>query len=179
MQKDMKIGMLAGLVLAVGVMLYVCTRQSLSPRARILSREHLTTENNQQVLGEDEQDVQLLKPIVVFKTARAEVEPVKPARKEIVEVSQQEQLKSPDNQVKPKVVVEQEPIIKHEPVEEPPQDRYKTRKFYIVRRGDTLSRISKKYYNTANNWYVIYEANRDVLSNPNMLQPRTKLFIPD
>jgi nucleoid-associated protein YgaU len=55
----------------------------------------------------------------------------------------------------------------------------KATRFYIVREGDTLSSISKKYYGNTSSARKIFEANRDVLQNPDHLRAGTKLTIPD
>ena len=49
---------------------------------------------------------------------------------------------------------------------------------YEVVGGDSLSRIAKKKYGDANLWKLIYEANRDVIKNPDLIQPGWKLKIP-
>jgi len=55
----------------------------------------------------------------------------------------------------------------------------KTETFYIVRKGDTLSGISYKYYGSASKWPKIFEANRETISDANKLTPGTKLIIPN
>jgi nucleoid-associated protein YgaU len=47
-----------------------------------------------------------------------------------------------------------------------------------VAEGDSLTRISLRYYGTATRWSEIYEANRDVLSGENSLRPGQRLRIP-
>lgn len=47
---------------------------------------------------------------------------------------------------------------------------------YIVKRGDTLSKISIKYYGTADKWRKIADANK--LKNPNKISIGQKLKIP-
>ena len=54
-----------------------------------------------------------------------------------------------------------------------------TARMYIVQSGDSLSKISKKFYGDANSWKRIFEANRDIVKNPDMIQPGWKLQIPD
>lgn len=49
---------------------------------------------------------------------------------------------------------------------------------YRVRRGDTLSKISKKVYNDGTKWKVIYEANKDSLADPGDLKLGQSLRIP-
>ena len=49
---------------------------------------------------------------------------------------------------------------------------------YTVKSGDTLARLSEQFYNSPNKWEKIYEANRDVLKNPNYIYVGMKLMIP-
>lgn len=49
---------------------------------------------------------------------------------------------------------------------------------YTVMAGDSLSAISKKFYGDANQYMKIFEANRDVLSDPDRTRPGQKLRIP-
>ena len=49
---------------------------------------------------------------------------------------------------------------------------------YTVAKGDSLSKIAKKFYGNANEWRVIFEANRDRISNPDLIQIGQVLKIP-
>ncbi len=50
---------------------------------------------------------------------------------------------------------------------------------YVVQEGDTLQKISKKYYDTYKKWTDIFEANKEVLrDNPNWIKPGMRLTIP-
>lgn len=49
---------------------------------------------------------------------------------------------------------------------------------YEVKAGDSLSKIAKQYYGDANAYMVIFEANKDILQNPNLIHPGQKLRIP-
>ena len=49
---------------------------------------------------------------------------------------------------------------------------------YTVKPGDSLSKISKQLYGNANEYMKIFEANRDVLSDPNKISPGQTLKIP-
>ncbi len=49
---------------------------------------------------------------------------------------------------------------------------------YTVKPGDSLSKISKELYGNANEYMKIFEANRDVLSDPNKISPGQTLKIP-
>lgn len=59
------------------------------------------------------------------------------------------------------------------------QEAQKTERVYIVVKGDNLSKISKMFYGNSNSWKRIFEANRDVIHNPDLIQPGWKLRIPE
>lgn len=54
-----------------------------------------------------------------------------------------------------------------------------TMRTYEVEAGDTLSKIASDFYGDANLWNAIYQANRDKLSDPNMIYVGQVLRIPD
>ncbi len=49
---------------------------------------------------------------------------------------------------------------------------------YVVRPGDTLSKIAKELLGDANGYMEIYNANRDQLNDPNVIRPGQVLKIP-
>jgi len=50
---------------------------------------------------------------------------------------------------------------------------------YVVQSGDTLSKIAYKFYGDGNRYPEIFEANRDILKNPDLIYPGQKLRIPN
>lgn len=50
--------------------------------------------------------------------------------------------------------------------------------YYIIQKGDTLSKIAKQYYGDANAYPKIFEANREVIKDPNLIFPGQKVRIP-
>ncbi|HPF97540.1 MAG: peptidoglycan-binding protein LysM [Flavobacteriaceae bacterium] len=50
--------------------------------------------------------------------------------------------------------------------------------FHTVVKGDTLSKIAKKYYGNAMKYPVIFEANKPMLKNPDLIYPGQVLRIP-
>lgn len=58
-------------------------------------------------------------------------------------------------------------------------EKIKTQKFHIVARNQTLSDIADRYYGSATKWKKIYNANKDVIENPDSIRPGTKLIIPE
>ncbi len=62
--------------------------------------------------------------------------------------------------------------------QQPAQGSQQQQRTYTVQPGDTLSKISKDVYGNANEYNKIFEANRDVLKNPNEIRPGQTLKIP-
>lgn len=50
---------------------------------------------------------------------------------------------------------------------------------HTVISGDTLGKIAKKYYNNSKNYTTIFEANTNILSNPDVIKIGQKLIIPN
>lgn len=169
MQRDLKIGLFAGLLIAGAVMVYICTRPSLSPRARILNANF----SKPRVQPEFE-------PEPKTEPIRQQAYPLPDLSGASEPVRHIEPLPEPIVTQKPASVIIQESKPQPEPTTYASTERIKTTRFYIVRKRDTLSKISKRYYGSANKWHKIYEANRNVLGkNPDLLKPGTKLVIPD
>ena len=49
---------------------------------------------------------------------------------------------------------------------------------YEVKSGDSLSKIAKRVYGNASAWKKIFEANTDLLKDPDKIFPGQKLKIP-
>jgi LysM repeat protein len=49
---------------------------------------------------------------------------------------------------------------------------------YVVQGGDTLSALAQRFYGKASLYPKIFEANRDILSDPNLIKVGQKLKIP-
>jgi nucleoid-associated protein YgaU len=138
MQKDLKIGMLLGLVLVMAVMLWLSISPGLSPKAG----------------GPDPRS----------NPPQREG----PARSNNFSTNGLTTLNAEDNQSEPldSTIYEQ-------------TEKIKTQKFHIVRQGETLSKISHKYYGSANKWQMILDANRNVIKDVNKLRPGIKIIIPE
>ena len=52
------------------------------------------------------------------------------------------------------------------------------RDIYVVRKGDTLSKIAEEFYGDRMLYPKIFEANTDILKDPNKIKPGQKLRIP-
>jgi nucleoid-associated protein YgaU len=51
--------------------------------------------------------------------------------------------------------------------------------FWVVQAGDSLSKIAKDVYDNAGKYMKIFEANKDVLKDPNLIHPGQKLKLPN
>ena len=69
-------------------------------------------------------------------------------------------------------VEEEEVVLPEEEFSQPSYTEYK------VQKNDTLGKISRKFYGTANKWQKIYDFNRDTLKSPNKIYPGQKIKIP-
>jgi nucleoid-associated protein YgaU len=50
--------------------------------------------------------------------------------------------------------------------------------YYVIQSGDSLSAIAKKYYGNGSLYPRIFEANREVIKNPDLIYPGQKIRIP-
>jgi nucleoid-associated protein YgaU len=50
--------------------------------------------------------------------------------------------------------------------------------YYVIKSGDTLSAIAQTFYKDANKYPKIFEANREVIKDPNLIFPGQKIRIP-
>ncbi len=69
--------------------------------------------------------------------------------------------------------------VKKAPAPEPAPAPAAAERIYEVVSGDTLGAISKKYYGKASAYMKIFEANRDILDNPDLIKVGQKLRIPE
>ena len=147
MHKDVKIGMVLGLVLVAAGAVWLSTRSSLSVRSRLLESRSVPLPQAPQQTPSDTNF-----PSSISVATTSEVIPEQ-------------------NEVSDFVVYDQTPIDQTQTI--------KTQKFHIVAKGETLGSISSKYYGSSGKWRKIYDNNRDIIKDPNVLKPGTKLMIPD
>jgi nucleoid-associated protein YgaU len=60
----------------------------------------------------------------------------------------------------------------------PPAPPAEQTEFYTIKKGDTLSKIAKTYYGNAMKYPVIFEANREVIKNADLIYPGQVIRIP-
>jgi LysM repeat protein len=50
--------------------------------------------------------------------------------------------------------------------------------YYEVEKGDSLWKIAERFYSTGEKWIRIFEANSDIINNPDMIYPYQRFTIP-
>ncbi len=60
----------------------------------------------------------------------------------------------------------------------PPVEEVSKDEFYEIKSGDTLGAISKQFYGKSSQYMRIFEANREIISDPNKIHPGQKIRIP-
>jgi nucleoid-associated protein YgaU len=51
-------------------------------------------------------------------------------------------------------------------------------RYYTIESGDTLSGIAKAHYGDANRWNELFEANREVIKDPDKIYPGQRIRVP-
>ena len=99
------------------------------------------------------------------------------ALKQLIANSDDQIINEPDagdsmNYSQPEATATAAPVVTPAPVKAAP-------KTYVIQKGDTLSKISQKFYGTTKKWKAIYDANRDRINNINNLKVGTQIVIPE
>ncbi|MBN2183036.1 MAG: LysM peptidoglycan-binding domain-containing protein [Sedimentisphaerales bacterium] len=177
-QKDLKIGLILGLLLVGIVVFKLATDPRLNPTARIIHLQNVTARDETAATDDD-----------VLNGITPENPPIQPIYTELQE-NESALIDSAQNEPMPDMPdipnTENEQLTTVEENSEPTDglqymqtEKIKTQRFHIVRKNQNLSVISRQYYGSSNNWHKIVDANRDVIKDPNKLQPGMKLIIPD
>jgi nucleoid-associated protein YgaU len=66
-------------------------------------------------------------------------------------------------------------VVRNPPVVTPPPPE---KQYYTVKKGDYLSKIAKQVYGDAKKYNVIFEANKPMLKDPDLIYPGQVLVIP-
>ena len=57
----------------------------------------------------------------------------------------------------------------------PPEERVE---YYVIQKGDSLSKIARQYLGNAMDYPKIFDANREVIKDPDLIYPGQKIRIP-
>ncbi|MBN2211492.1 MAG: LysM peptidoglycan-binding domain-containing protein [Sedimentisphaerales bacterium] len=175
MSNELKWGIVLGVIVAVAAALYFFHGGGVKEDEQVIVDEP-TKSAPQNVSDDDEPSVTEFESSVVKEP---EPKPVKPEVKPIKEpVVVEAPAPSPEPlALAPEPTPEQKqiPIVE---VKEAPKPVSQEPRYYIVKKGDTLTQISEIYYGEGRFWKVIYEANKNIINNPNVLNEGWKLRIP-
>ena len=48
----------------------------------------------------------------------------------------------------------------------------------MVKKGESLSKLAKRYYGSMNKWPKLYALNKSRIKNPDLVRPGTKILVP-
>ncbi len=176
MGKDFRIGLVLGLMLAVVALVWVATRPSLRPQARTAQSPQAGVPKTLSSDG-----------VMPWEQAGSTSEPDgrKPALQESIPAQGGVAGPPPERSAVPKPEAASPHNLQPATPGLPDLTIYErtekitTTRFHIVRRGDTLSAISRQYYGTPNSWQKILAANQEIIKDPDKIAPGTKLIIPE
>jgi nucleoid-associated protein YgaU len=183
MGKDFRVGLMTGVVLAGAALIWVATRPSLSPQARVTGAGHASPAR-----GAEE----AANPPLPWETA------------ETVEVAGPQTGSQESRDLQPQgqppfspPLVPSDPAPISSPLPLPTgggtqaaawvgdltiyetTEPIKTTRFHIVRKGETLSSIAAQYLGSPDKWHKLVETNQKTSKDPDKIAPGTKLIIPD
>lgn len=60
----------------------------------------------------------------------------------------------------------------------PSNEKTDSSRTYVVKSGDSLSKIAKQVYGNTDDWRRIFDANRDIIQDPDLIHPGQTLRLP-
>jgi len=183
MGKDFRIGLITGLVLGVVALVWVATRPSLTPAARMRQTLQDRGFRAEDLVREEAIDVnsQPESP----NPPLGEAGPTVAASQEDASISQDSPPQSDESPSAADSGEDLRSIVEGTRRSDLPDltvyeraEPIKTTRFHIVRRGETLSAIARQYYNAPRDWPKIVAANPGI-KDANRIAPGTKLTIPE
>ncbi len=162
MQKDLKIGLVLGLTLAIASVLWLATRPSLRPEAR-MQQSHDT--DSRQQSAEQSAGPEIAR-IPAPDSDAGQSDNLNASSFKISSDTNGAGDENEKNNPPDSTIYEQD-------------EKIKPQKFHIVREGETLSKISSLYYGSGGKWQKILDSNRNTITDANKIKPGMKLIIPN
>lgn len=166
--KDFRAGLIVGLIVAVIGLVWVATRPSLSPQARMLQRS--ANRSGLSLPSESVLPWAVVSPPPETNVPRDEP-PTAPSETTTAELLPTVAPTEPQQPSAGPALPDLTIYERDEPI--------KTTRFHIVQRGESLSIIARQYYGSSNQWRKILAANEKAIKDANKIAPGTKLIIPD
>ena len=158
----MKIGFVLGLTLVISAVIWLATRPSLSPQARIQQLHNMDSRQQSDEKPLIPSIVRNPEPVVSVDDS----ENLNTARVEIPVNETETGIENEINNLPDSTIYEQ-------------AEKIEAQKYHIVLKGETLSEISYKYYGSASKWRNILDSNPETIKDANKIQPGMKLIIPN
>ena len=118
-------------------------------------------------------------PEVPAKTAKAEPAAVEVKAEPVLDNSKEAKpAPAPEKKAEPAPAPAPEKIVEPAPAPEKKKVSNARPVEHVVRTGDNLWNISKKYYGRGAKWKLIYKANKSAIKKQDFLEPGTVLAIP-
>ena len=64
-------------------------------------------------------------------------------------------------------------------VDTPDEEEAPSTNFYTIQSGDSLWKIAQKHYGDGNKWNALFEANREVIKDPDKIYPGQQIRVPE
>lgn len=168
MTRDFKIGLMAGVVLAFATLVFVVTRPTLSPQARMVAPPTNPVAGDRggeptRPTPADSASEPLRSETPLPSSTPPLTSEAGPLEQSVVQAE-----RMPSNQVAgiDSTIYERD-------------EKITTTKYHIVQKDETLSSISQQYYGTPNQWQKIVKANAGTVKDANRITPGAKLVIPE
>jgi len=170
MQKDFKIGLTIGTVLAAGAIIWLATLPNLSAQARAFQAASNINPSPKTPPIASSPATSPIPPDTEIPNTNGDTQ--RPVLHSFSDGGSAEPASDTKQSGEPASA------IRATNNEQPTTNSELTQRIHVVQKGDTLSAISAKYYGSARQWRKIVAANRDNLPDPNHLTPGSKLLIP-
>lgn len=198
--RDLKIGLILGLILVVGIVIKLATNPNLNPEAKMMQFEHSANSDSYGYDGLSSSDTndsnnalqKYTSDDISKQTASSEqIEQENPSLNMTVGQDTVNRTAPPEkSKVVPENIPEKKPYetasipnapaiagIDYSNFDYDNAEVIKAQRFHIVGKNETLSEISNYYYHSPNQWRKIVDANPEI-QDPNRIKPGMKLIIP-
>lgn len=168
--RDFKIGLICGAVLAFIALIWVVTRPTLSPQARMTAPPTDSAPKTR---------IPELQP-QTSQASPSESTPSEPPFEASIPADPVDETPAPGTEppaFEPEITEPIQTAQADSTTDE--QDPNATVRYHVVRKDETLSSISQLYYGTPNQWRRIVQANTETIEDANRISPGTRIAIPE
>jgi len=182
MRSELKIGLIVGVLLAAGLIIYLVNQDNSST----VSPPDITLPVDESQFPDEMDDgagaefTNAEPPVVPTEPVDSTTQPAQPNLPN-VQVDATIDLTEPQETVIPAVNDQPEPVapvVEPEPIDTPTEPEKPAARYHTVKAGENLYRISELYFGEGRFWKIILDANPNVITNPDVIKEGWKLRIP-